>query len=214
MLKEEILTLLRESDGYLSGEEISRNFGVSRSAVWKNINLLRDRGYQIESVTNRGYRLTGIPDKMLPEEIEYRLGTKEIGRMVVSLETVDSTNEEAKRQEQKGAPHGAVFTTEQQTGGKGRLGRSWVAPKGLDIAFTILLRTPGSPLHASNITLLSGMAVCKAIRDFTGCPAMIKWPNDVVIGGKKVCGILTEIDGYKRQTERAFSRFFTQVRSP
>lgn len=193
MTKEEVLKYLRKTDNYLSGEEISRNLGVSRTAVWKAISALREDGYVIDSVTNKGYRLTESPDRLSAQEISEGLKTTQIGKHIFTYETIDSTNEEAKRQGQAGAPHGSVFVAEQQTGGKGRLGRVWTSPKGQGVWFTILVRTDESPLQISNITLLAGMAVCSGIRKFTGCPAMIKWPNDVVIGSKKVCGILTEI---------------------
>ena len=193
MTKTDILQYLRKSGGFVSGEEISRHFGVSRAAVWKVITALREDGYVIDSVTKKGYHLAEAPDLLSEAEIREGLHTARIGTHIFSFDTVDSTNEEAKRQGQAGAPDGSVFVAEQQTGGKGRLGRVWSSPRGKGIWFTILLRPGGSPLQVSNITLLAGLAVCSAIRKTTGCPAMIKWPNDVIIGSKKVCGILTEI---------------------
>lgn len=191
--KEEILTRLRQSEGYLSGEQLSESLGVSRAAVWKAINALREAGYEIDSVTNRGYRLTSVPDVLTPEEIACGLRTKTLGSQIVTLWEVDSTNEEAKRQAQNGAPDGSVFIAERQTGGKGRLGRKWESPDGTGIWFSILLRPGLVPSEVSCITLLAGIAVCRAIRSVTGCEAKIKWPNDVVIGSRKVCGILTEL---------------------
>ncbi len=193
MTKQDILEYLRKSGGYVSGEEISRRFGVSRTAVWKAVSALREDGYEIDSVTKKGYHLTSAPDILTQTEICQGLKTSRIGTHIFTFDTIDSTNEEAKRQGQAGAPDGSVFVAEQQTGGKGRLGRVWTSPKGEGIWFSILLRPKDSPLQISNITLLAGLAVCRAIRKFSGCPALIKWPNDVVIGSKKVCGILTEI---------------------
>ena len=191
--KEEILKRLRQSDGYLSGEQLSEALGISRAAVWKNITALREAGYGVDSVTNRGYRLTAVPDLLTPEEVAYGLRAKVLGSRIVSLAEVDSTNEEAKRRAQQGAPDGSVFIAERQTGGKGRLGRRWESPEGTGVWFSVLLRPGLVPSEISSITLLAGIAVCRAIRALTGCPAVIKWPNDVVIGSRKVCGILTEM---------------------
>ena len=189
--KEEILTRLRQTEGYLSGEQLSETLGVSRAAVWKAITALRESGYAIDSATNRGYRLTASPDVLTPEEIRCGLHTRAIGKNIVALQEVDSTNEEAKRQAQCGAPDGSVFLAERQTGGKGRLGRTWESPAGTGIWFSVLLRPSLVPSEISSITLLAGIAVCRGIRSVTGCAAKLKWPNDVVIGSRKVCGILT-----------------------
>lgn len=191
--KEEILTRLRQTEGYLSGEQLSETLGVSRAAVWKAITALRESGYAINSATNRGYRLTASPDVLTPEEIRCGLHTRAIGKNIVALQEVDSTNEEAKRQAQCGAPDGSVFLAERQTGGKGRLGRTWESPAGTGIWFSVLLRPSLVPSEISSITLLAGIAVCRGIRSVTGCAAKLKWPNDVVIGSRKVCGILTEM---------------------
>ncbi len=193
MTKEEVLKYLRSSDSYVSGEELSEKFGVSRSAIWKSINFLREMGYEIESVTNRGYKLISVPDALTEQEIANGLDTSVIGTTIYAYKTIDSTNNEAKRQAQLGAPHGSIFVAEQQVSGKGRLGRVWTSPAGEGIAVTILLRPDVSPLHITNITLLTGLAICNAIRSYTSCEAQIKWPNDIIIGSKKVCGILTEM---------------------
>ncbi len=192
-MKTDDLLQLLSTDSFVSGEELSRSLGVSRSAVWKVIRQLREEGYKIESVTNRGYKLVSSPDVLSEAEIRKGLSTKVLGSMISASQTVDSTNEEAKRQAALGAPHGSIFVADQQTGGKGRLGRVWVSPPGEGIWFTILLRPNDAPVHAAAITLLAGLAVCKGIRNQFGCDAKIKWPNDVVIGSRKVCGILTEM---------------------
>ena len=191
--KNEILKCLREQSCYVSGEELSELLGGSRAAVWKQIQALRAAGYQIDSATNKGYRLTGMPDEYTPEAVCSGLQTKILGRHVSCLDTVDSTNEEAKRRAQAGAPSGSIFVAETQTGGKGRLGRSWTSPPKTGLWFSILLREGLFPSQVTTITLLAGLAVCTAIRELTGLDARIKWPNDVVIGTKKVCGILTEM---------------------
>lgn len=191
--KEKILGFLRNNSGYVSGEELSERLDVSRTAVWKNINALRSSGYEIESVTNRGYRLISRPDLLTKEEITAGLSTAFLAKEIYYQESVDSTNEEAKRQAMHGAPNGSLFIAEEQTGGKGRLGRIWRSPRGSGLWFSILLRPSSLPEQIASLTLLAGLAVCTAIRSKTGCTAMIKWPNDVVIGSKKVCGILTEM---------------------
>ena len=199
--KEKILQQLRESGGFVSGEELSGILHVTRTAVWKNINLLREEGYGIDSVTNRGYRLASCPDRYSPEEIGAGLETEMLGRNAFCYETVDSTNEEAKRQALAGAPGGSLFIAEQQTGGKGRLGRNWVSPAGTGMWFSILLRPGVLPLRIAATTLLAGVAVCGAIREITGCEAMIKWPNDIVAGTRKICGILTEMSAEMERVE-------------
>ena len=191
--RNEILNCLRASGGFVSGEELSERLGVSRTAVWKNINALRGSGYVIESVTNRGYRLASQPDMLTREQIAEGLQTEFLAKRIFCFDTLDSTNEEAKRQGALGAENGSLFVAEKQTGGKGRLGRAWTSPAGSGIWFSVLLRPGFLPEQTASLTLLIGLAVCKAIRKTAGCRAMIKWPNDVVIGSRKVCGILTEM---------------------
>lgn len=199
--KEQVLQHLRESGGYVSGEELSGLLHVTRAAVWKNISLLREEGYEIDSVTNRGYRLVSCPDRYSAEEIGAGLETELLGKKVFCYDSIDSTNEEAKRQALAGAPSGSLFIAEQQTGGKGRLGRSFVSPAGTGIWFSVLLRPGVLPLRVAATTLLAGAAVCGAIREVAGCPAMIKWPNDVVVGTKKMVGILTEMSAEMERVE-------------
>ncbi len=194
MKKEDIiLQYLKESDDYISGEDLSKKLGISRSAIWKNINSLRESGYVIESVTNRGYRIANSSDALTPNEIADGLLTESFGKIVAVYPEIDSTNEEAKRQAQKGALHGSIYVAEQQNGGKGRLGRVWKSPPKSGLWFSILLRPDAPPVQVANLTLLAGLAVSRAICAVTGCDAKIKWPNDIVIGSKKVCGILTEM---------------------
>ena len=199
--KERILRRLRESGGYVSGEELSALLGVTRAAVWKDVARLRAEGYGIDSATNRGYRLVSCPDRYSPEEITAGLETEALGKTVFCFGSIDSTNEEAKRRALAGAPGGSVFVSEQQTGGKGRLGRTWVSPAGTGLWFSVLLRPGVLPVRVSATTLLAGLAVCGAVRELTGLPAKIKWPNDIVIGAKKVCGILTEMSAEVERVE-------------
>lgn len=190
-MKEKVLNLLKEGE-YISGEKLSEILGVSRTAVWKAINTLRKEGYEIDSVTKRGYKLMKKPNVINAADIAEGLDLKVIGTEIVTLKTVDSTNEEIKRRAQKNAESGLVVIACNQTAGKGRLGRSWFSSDG-GIYFSVLLRPELPPNDISGITLAAGLGVCVAIRKLTGLNAMIKWPNDVIIGNKKVCGILTEM---------------------
>ncbi len=190
-MKEKVLLLLKEGE-YISGEKLSETLGVSRTAVWKAINTLRDEGYEIESMTKRGYKLVKKPNALNAAAIADGLDLNLIGTEIVIMKTVDSTNEEIKRRAQKNAASGIVVISRSQTAGRGRLGRNWVSSEG-GIYFSILLRPELPPNDVSGITLAAGLGVCIAIRKFTGLDAMIKWPNDVIIGNKKVCGILTEM---------------------
>lgn len=191
--KDEILSCLQAESGFVSGENLSGKLGISRTAVWKNVNALRKAGYKIESATNRGYRLVAQPDLLTPGRIAAGLETAFLAKQIFCFDTLDSTNEEAKRQAARGAANGSLFVAEEQTGGKGRLGRSWSSPAGSGLWFSILLRPGFLPKETASLTLLAGLAVCRAVRALTGYEAMIKWPNDVVIGSRKVCGVLTEM---------------------
>lgn len=190
-MKNKILSLLKSENGFLSGEMISRAFGVSRSAVWKHIKSLRAEGYEIESVQNKGYRLVSSGGIINEQEIACGLNTSLLGKSIVCLEEVDSTNEEAKRQ--KDLPDGTLFIAEVQTAGKGRSGRAWTAKRGDNIFMSLLLKPNINMNDISQVTLVAGMGVCRALREAVGVDARIKWPNDIVCGGKKICGILTEM---------------------
>ncbi|HIS69382.1 MAG TPA: biotin--[acetyl-CoA-carboxylase] ligase [Candidatus Gallacutalibacter stercoravium] len=192
-MRNQILQSLRASDQYLSGEQLSRQFQVTRSAVWKAIQSLREEGYQIESVTNRGYRLLSLPDRLLPVEIQQGLQTQQLGGQIIYCESVNSTNEKAKLVAAEGATHGTVIVAEKQTSGKGRLGRVWSSPASQGIWMSILLKPDILPKDIATITLITGLAVCRAINSICDCKAQIKWPNDIIIGTRKVCGILTEL---------------------
>lgn len=186
-MKQKILDMLKNADGYVSGERISEQTGISRAAVWKHIKSLRKMGYELESVTNRGYRLVSSPDLITEEGIIKGLNTEFFGRKMFIYDETDSTNERAKANSMEA--EGSTFIAEVQNHGKGSRGRGWVSPRGMGIWHTILLKPDIAPTEVSQITLVAGLAVCKAI----GMDAKIKWPNDIVIGTKKVCGILTEM---------------------
>ncbi|NLM12763.1 MAG: biotin--[acetyl-CoA-carboxylase] ligase [Epulopiscium sp.] len=192
-MKSKILRLLKDSDGYVSGEEISKILGVSRTAIWKVITHLKEEGYIIESVTKKGYLLRGTPDLLTEDEVRYQLKTKWLGQKIHHYHQIDSTNKEAKKLAANGEREGTVVIAEEQLAGRGRLGRTWVSPPQTGIWMSVILRPPISPADASKITLIAGLAVCEGIKAVTGLPAQIKWPNDIVLHNKKICGILTEM---------------------
>lgn len=192
-MKRKILNALGRSAGFVSGQELCDGLQVSRTAVWKVINQLREEGYEIESVTGKGYRIVKRPDAVTAQEIESRLTTAWAGRPVYFFETIDSTNNEARRLAENRAPEGTLVTAERQDGGKGRRGRAWMTETGTAVAMSLVLRPELPPAKASMVTLVMGLAVAASCRDYCGIEAQIKWPNDVVADGKKICGILTEM---------------------
>lgn len=192
-MKSEILRLLKQREGYVSGQDLCSILHVSRTAVWKAMNQLKADGYVIDSIPNRGYRLLELPDLITKEEIESEMDTNCFGREVYFEENLDSTNIQAKRLAEKEVTHGLLVLAEQQTLGKGRRGRKWVSEKGSGIWMSLILKPDISPYHASMLTLVAALAVNRAIRENTELLSYIKWPNDIVVNGKKVCGILTEM---------------------
>lgn len=194
MSKQTILALLRQtpSDDYLSGERISRQLGISRAAVSKAVNALRREGYEIDSVTNRGYRLLSGPDRLTSGEILPWLHTRHVASNLLCVDTIDSTNSYLKR-EAPNLPSGTALVAEQQTGGRGRLGRSFRSPPDTGIYLSVLLRPNLPPERALSFTAFTAVAVCEGIEAATGLHAGIKWTNDIVLGRRKVCGILTEM---------------------
>ncbi|KAI4451169.1 Bifunctional ligase/repressor BirA [Eubacterium plexicaudatum ASF492] len=192
-MKAEILAALRASDGYVSGQDLCGKFGVSRTAIWKAINQLKQAGYEIEAVQNRGYHIVSTPDILSENELRSIRKTEWLGNKIYYETEIDSTNTKAMKLAEEGAPHGTIVVTDHQTNGRGRRGRSWESPAGEAIAMTFLLRPKIDPNNASMLTLIAAMAVARGIEDETGLKAGIKWPNDVVINRKKVSGILTEM---------------------
>ena len=192
-MKSEILKMLKTSSGYLSGQQLCEKFGVSRTAVWKAIRQLEEEGYKIEAVRNKGYRLTGEADVITQAELQSMLQTRWIGNRLEYFDETDSTNIRARKLAEEGAPHGTLVVADSQRTGKGRRGRAWISPRGVGIWMSLVLRPPICPAGASMLTLVAGMAVVKGVRISTGLKAMIKWPNDAILSGKKICGILTEM---------------------
>lgn len=195
MLQDEILALLRsEPEAYRSGEEMSRHLGVSRAAVWKAVEALRRAGYEIVSAPNRGYRLSAAPDDLRSGELTAALAGRLVGREVVCLDTVDSTNSEVKRRAADGAAEGLAVLSDEQTAGRGRRGNAFQSLKGKGLFCSVLLR-PRVPLDAlSQLTAWTAVAVCRAVQACCGLECGIKWTNDIILNGKKLCGILTELE--------------------
>ncbi len=192
-MKTAILRLLKEDDSYISGQQLCDRFQVSRTAVWKAVEQLKKEGYMIEAVRNKGYRLVDSPDVMSKAEIESMVRTKWAGRSVIYYDETDSTNIQAKLAGENGSEHGTLVVADRQVAGKGRRGRSWESPKGVCIYMTLLLRPSIAPVKAPMLTLVMALSVAEAVRELTGLKAGIKWPNDIVLNKKKICGILTEM---------------------
>jgi BirA family biotin operon repressor/biotin-[acetyl-CoA-carboxylase] ligase len=184
--------LLESGNDFASGEALSGKLGLSRTAVWKVVNALRDRGYAIEAVPSRGYRLIRVPDRLTELEILPVLETHDLGRTVHAFDSLGSTSEHAFRLAAEGAEHGELVVAEQQTAGRGRRGRSWASPAGKNLYASLVLRPELPPQRAPELTLLAAVAVAETLRG-DGVVASIKWPNDLQVGGRKIAGILTEL---------------------
>ncbi|OUM96755.1 MAG: biotin--[acetyl-CoA-carboxylase] ligase [Thermobacillus sp. ZCTH02-B1] len=192
-MKEQLLKMLAEREGaFVSGEEASRLLGVSRTAVWKQIRRLMEEGYTIEACRNRGYRLAGSPDRLTAAGLLSRLRTTSFGRTLHLFDEVGSTQDIAKRLAEEGAPEGTLVIAELQTSGRGRMGRSWLSPKGKGLWMSLVLRPDVPVLCTPQLTLLVAAALCRSLRRQTGLDIGIKWPNDLLVGGRKISGILLE----------------------
>jgi BirA family biotin operon repressor/biotin-[acetyl-CoA-carboxylase] ligase len=192
--RETILRLFRQSpEGYVSGERLSETLGVSRNAIWKQISQLRQLGYHIEAIPSRGYQLKGTPDLPLAEELRIGLHTKVIGREVRYLTETDSTNRQAYALGESGIGEGLVVIADRQTAGKGRMGRVWVSPPAVNLYLSVLLRPPLPPHAAPQLTFVSTVAVSRTIAAVSGLQPTHKWPNDLLINGCKVAGLLNEM---------------------
>lgn len=192
-MRAEILKMLRESDGYVSGQQLCEKLGVSRTAVWKAVNRLKEEGYQVEAVRNRGYHIIDSPDVMTRQELSSLIKTAWAGQRVYYYDRIDSTNTCIKRLGEEGAPHGTLVAADQQSAGRGRRGSVWESPPGGSIYMSLLLRPDISPAKAPMLTLVMALAVAAGLKECTGLEVQIKWPNDIVLKGKKLAGILTEM---------------------
>ncbi len=202
-MKEEILRLLKETDGFVSGQQLCEKLDVSRTAVWKAIGQLKNDGYEIEAVTNKGYRLLAVreSDVLSRAAIESMLHTEWAGRTLICRETTGSTNDDVQLLADKGYAHGTLVVAGSQTAGKGRRGRSWISPEDVNVYMSILLRPDMPASCAPMCTLVMALAVYEALQELERPDNVsfgIKWPNDIVVStdGKtyrKICGILTQM---------------------
>jgi BirA family biotin operon repressor/biotin-[acetyl-CoA-carboxylase] ligase len=188
-----LIELFRANQGnYVSGEQISQHFSLSRTAVWKKINKLKQLGFTFEASPRLGYRLLSEPSVLDIDRIQAQLTTSRIGRGITYLEQTDSTQNIARQLSASGIPEGHICIAETQTAGRGRMGRAWHSPQGKGLWYSMVLR-PTIPLRAmSHLTLLTAVVLCETIREQTNLPVGIKWPNDLLLDGKKVSGILLE----------------------
>jgi len=193
--KDQILAYLKEEKGkWVSGESLSRKMAVTRSAVWKHILRLKEEGYIIESSRKKGYCFRQSSDFLLANEIRERLETRVFGKQdIVYFQETDSTNLRAKSLADRGAPEGTVVIAESQTEGRGRRGRTWFSPAGEGIYVSVILRPALSPNEASRLTLLAAVAAAETLLHLTSLSVRIKWPNDIMVRGKKLAGILTQV---------------------
>lgn len=187
----DIIRMFKEKDDYVSGEEMSRELGITRAGIWKRIEELRNKGYKIQASTAKGYKLVKSPEFSL-EELEM-LVQGDIGREIIFFKTIGSTNTAALELAEKGAPHGTVVIADRQAKGKGRLGRTWVSPPGSNIYMSVILRPEIEPKDATLLTIMTAVSCAKGVMKSTGLKAEIKWPNDLMISKKKLGGILTEM---------------------
>ena len=192
--REKLLGLLEENrEAYLSGEELAKALAVSRAAVWKAVKSLQQEGYPIDAVTNRGYRLSRGGDRLSAPGIRKYLKPEYRDLPITVEEETQSTNTALRAMAEAGAPEGTVYIAQSQTGGRGRMGRSFFSPAGTGLYLSLLLRpTAWEPTRAAQLTAAAAAAMCEAIRQVTGKEPGIKWVNDLLLDGKKICGILTE----------------------
>jgi len=193
MVNEDILYFLKKKPEYVSGEEISSGLGISRAAIWKHIQELKDLGYDIAAVPHLGYKLLSSPDKLLPWEIKHNLKNRLIARNIYYYESLPSTMDKAAEFVSSNAPEGTLIIAEGQTKGRGRMGRAWVSPKYKGIYFSLIIKPKILPQQAPVLTLISAVAICRALKQQLGIEFQIKWPNDILVNNKKIAGILTEM---------------------
>jgi BirA family transcriptional regulator, biotin operon repressor / biotin---[acetyl-CoA-carboxylase] ligase len=199
---ERVLRLLKNGGGFVSSQEICRQLGITRAAVWKLVEGLRRKGFRIDGQAALGYRLQGVPDSLAVLELDPGIETLRLGKTVVFRQVTGSTNEDLWKLAERGAAEGTAVLAEAQEAGRGRRGRRWESPSGRNLYLSVLLRPALPPWEATLITLLGAVEVCRTIEELFGLEARIKWPNDVLLTGRKVAGILAEM-----QAEQEAIRF-------
>ena len=193
-MQEKIIDFLKRKQDYASGEEISHRLGISRQALWKHIQELKEAGYDIAAVPHLGYRLISAPDRLFPAEISSRLNTQFIGKKIYYFDSVSSTMDIAMQLGLKNSAEGTLVLTESQTKGRGRLGREWFSPRYKGIYLSLILKPKILLNQAPILTLMASVSICEAIKEIAALEAQIKWPNDILMHQKKLGGILTEIN--------------------
>jgi BirA family transcriptional regulator, biotin operon repressor / biotin---[acetyl-CoA-carboxylase] ligase len=194
-ISESIIDIMMKSSLPVSGERMANDLSVSRTAVWKAVRNLKKKGFDIESKPGSGYMLHGVPDRMIPDLVLHELGTRIVGRRVIHFPVTDSTNTRAKVLAAQGEAEGIVFIAEEQTRGRGRLDRSWISPQGQNLLFSVLFRPLMTIERVFRLTMMASVALIEALEELTPLKPLIKWPNDVYVGIKKLAGILTEFSG-------------------
>jgi BirA family biotin operon repressor/biotin-[acetyl-CoA-carboxylase] ligase len=199
-MQEKIIDFLKRKPDYVSGEEISQRLRISRQALWKHIQELKEIGYDIVAVPHLGYRLISSPDRLLPSEVARHLDTRLIGKKIFYFDSISSTMDIATQFAMNGLPEGTLILTEAQTKGRGRLGRQWLSPKYKGIYLSLILKPRILPNQAPTLTLLAAVSICEAVKEISGLDAQIKWPNDIILHNKKLGGILTELNAEMDET--------------
>jgi len=202
MIQGTILDFLKRKPDYVSGDQISHRLGITRQALWKHIQALKDDGYDIVAVPHLGYKLISCPDRLFASEVDRGLNTKFMGKKIHYFDTASSTMDVAVQLGIKGSAEGTIILAETQTKGRGRLGRGWFSPKYKGIYLSLILRPRILPNQTPLLTLMAAVSICEAVKEKTGLICQIKWPNDILIHHKKLGGILTELNA-----ETDLSRF-------
>ena len=198
--RDRIQSLFRSQPGeYISGEKISDLLQISRAAVWKQVKVLREEGFKIEAKHSLGYRLLATPDRLVASDIETELDCRLIGQKVISFTETDSTNVQARRIAEEGGIEGTVVVADQQIAGRGRLGRRWESPAGVNLYCSILLRPQIPVQQAPQLTFLSAVTVVETLKDVCQLSAEVKWPNDILVNGAKISGLLNEMSAETEQ---------------
>lgn len=192
-MQDKIISFLKGKEGYVSGDQLAHRLGVSRQALWKHVQELRDAGYEIVAIPHLGYQLVSVPDRLFPSEIHEGLKTRSIGKKIYYFDKLSSTMDEAMQLGFENAPEGTVVIAESQSSGRGRMGRAWVSPKYKGVYLSLIVRPDIIPSQTPVLTLMTAVSVCEAITHTTGLEPQIKWPNDIILAHRKIGGILTEL---------------------
>jgi BirA family transcriptional regulator, biotin operon repressor / biotin---[acetyl-CoA-carboxylase] ligase len=198
--RDSILDLFRtQKDAYLSGQEISDKLNISRAAVWKQIKALRELGFTIDAKHSQGYRLVDAPDLLLSADVVHGLNTKIVGGKVISVQEIGSTNSRIRELAEQGAQEGTVLISDRQSAGRGRLGRRWESPSGVNLYCSILLKPQMPVQQAPQLTFLSAVAATETLNQVCHLSANVKWPNDILVKGAKISGLLNEMNAETEQ---------------